>query len=137
MYFQVSIKAIVKNGSKILLLETPDGYYDFPGGRIDETEKDLELHEVLKREIQEELGKNIKFIINDVAFASKRRFTEKNKDNRLIAIYYEVEYLSGEIKLSDEHSKYSWINPSSILEEPDKFMSKDEYNQYNKYLSKI
>jgi len=135
MYFQVSVKAIVKDGSKILLLETPDGYYDFPGGRIDETEKDLNLHEVLKREIQEELGKSIKFKIKDVAFASKRRFTKINKDNRLIAIFYEVEYLSGPIKLSEEHNKYTWIKPDSILNEPDKFMSEDEYNQYKQYCS--
>jgi len=136
MYFQVSVKAIVKDGPKILLLETPDDYYDFPGGRIDETEKDLELHEVLKRELQEELGNNIKFTVGDIAFASKRRYTKNNKENRLIAIFYEVNYISGEIKLSEEHDTYRWIDPQSILNKPNKFMSEDEYANYKKYMQK-
>ena len=136
MYFQVSVKAIIKEGQKILLLETPYGSYDFPGGRIDETEKDLELHEVLKRELQEELGNNIKFTVGDIAFASKRRYTKNNKENRLIAIFYEVDHISGDIELSEEHTKYSWVNPKSILNEPNKFMSEDEYANYKKYMQK-
>jgi len=135
MYFQVSVKAIIKEGQKILLLETPDGYYDFPGGRIDETEKDLELHEVLKRELQEEIGNNIKFTVGDIAFVSKRRYTKNSKENRLIAIFYEADYISGKIELSDEHTKYTWVEPQSILNKPKKFMSEDEYTNYKKYCS--
>lgn len=133
MYFQVSVKAIVKDGSKILLLETPYGAYDFPGGRIDETEKDLDLHEVLKRELQEEIGEKVKFTIGNIAFASKRHYTKNKKENRLIAIFYEVDYKSGKIELSNEHSKFKWIEPQSILNEPQKFMSHDEYTNYKKY----
>ena len=135
MYFQVSVKAIIKEGQKILLLETPYGSYDFPGGRIDETEKDLELHEVLKRELQEELGNNIKFTVGDIAFVSKRRYTKNSKENRLIAIFYEADYISGKIELSDEHTKYTWVEPQSILNKPKKFMSEDEYTNYKKYCS--
>lgn len=135
MYFQVSVKAIIKDGSKILLLETPYGAYDFPGGRIDETEKDLDLHEVLKRELQEEIGEKVKFTIGNIAFASKRRYTKNGKENRLIAIFYEVEYISGEIALSDEHDTFNWVKPTSILHKPEKFMSEDENTQYKNYCS--
>ena len=136
MYFQVSVKAIVKDGSKILLLETPYGAYDFPGGRIDETEKDLDLHEVLKREIQEEIGEKVEFTIGNIAFASKRIYTKNDKENRLVAIFYEVDYKSGKIELSDEHTRYTWVEPQSILNKPKKFMSQDEYNNYKIYLQK-
>jgi 8-oxo-dGTP pyrophosphatase MutT (NUDIX family) len=132
-YFQVTTKAIVKRDTDILLLTTPDGYYDFPGGRIDESEVDLSLHEVLTRELREELGNSFKFNIKDVAFIAKRRYNSNNKDHRIVAIFFEVLYKDGDIKLSNEHVKSEWVKQKSILNNPEKFISKDEYNQYKKY----
>lgn len=135
-YFQVSVKAILRKGDEILLLIAPGGYYDFPGGRIDETEKDLDLHEVLKRELREELGSKLEFHISDIAFVSKRHYVKDGNDYRLIAVYFEADYLSGEVNISEEHDRHKWINPIDILKEPSKFMSADEYAQYKKYINK-
>lgn len=104
-YFQIAAKSIIKNNDDILILITSDGYYDFPGGRMDESEIDLSLHEVLTRELEEELGGNFKFNIGDVTFVSKRRYDKNNKDFRVLAIFFEVNYKGGEVKLSDEHAK--------------------------------
>ena len=60
-FYQVSLKAILKNveGSVLVLkadFEGPlSGYYDLPGGRIDESEFDIPLLDILKREIREEI----------------------------------------------------------------------------------
>jgi ADP-ribose pyrophosphatase YjhB (NUDIX family) len=133
-YFQVAAKAIVKKDNKILLLKTKDNYYDFPGGRMNESEVDLSLHEVLKRELKEELGQDFTFDIKEIAFVSKRRYEMDNKDNRIIAIFFQVDYVSGDILLSDEHSNCEWINPKDIIRSPDKFISEDEYEQYCSYI---
>jgi ADP-ribose pyrophosphatase YjhB (NUDIX family) len=132
-YFQVAAKAIVQKGDDILLLVTSDGYYDFPGGRMDESEIDLSLHDVLSRELREELGDDFKFDVGQVAFVAKRRYDKDNKDHRILATFFEVTYKRGTIKLSDEHAKSRWVNPESILDSPEKFISRDEYEQYKKY----
>jgi hypothetical protein len=60
---------------------------------------------------------------------------KNSKENRLIAIFYEADYISGKIELSDEHTRYTWVEPQSILNKPKKFMSQDEYNNYKNYIS--
>jgi 8-oxo-dGTP pyrophosphatase MutT (NUDIX family) len=132
-YFQVSVKAIVKRDDEILLLIFPDGYYDFPGGRMDESEVDLSLHEIMTRELKEELGGDFKFAISNIAFVSKRHFKKSGKDTRILASFFEVDYKSGDITLSHEHSGSMWVKPKSLLKNPEKFVSKDEYEQFKNY----
>ena len=61
-FYHVSLKAILKNkAGEILILKarqqgTFSGFYDLPGGRIDEDEFSKSLLEILKREISEESG---------------------------------------------------------------------------------
>lgn len=132
-YFQVAAKAIVKRGDKILILITPDGHYDFPGGRMDESEVHLSLEDILKREVQEELGMEFVFDIKNLAFVSKREPGISKKEGRILATVFEVDYKSGKIDLSEEHTESRWIKPKSILGSPEKFASEDEYCQYKKY----
>ncbi len=120
-----------------MLLIRPDGYYDFPGGRIDESEIDLSFDQALTRELREELGNSFQFDIKGVAFIAKRRYSSNNKDHRIIAIFFETLYKDGEVHLSEEHAKSKWIDPKSILDNPEKFLSQDEYNQYKKYCKLI
>ncbi len=131
-FFQVGAKAIVRKGNKILLLTTPGGHYDFPGGRMDESEVELELSEVLYREIQEELGTSFKFEIGKVIFVSKRHYI-KEKNYRVLVVFFDAEYQEGDIHLSEEHSMSSWVEPGSILSKPEKFVSTDEYKQLRNY----
>ena len=134
-YFQIAAKAIVKRDDKILVLVTPDGYYDFPGGRMDETEVQLSLEDILRREILEELGSGFVFDIKSLAFVSKRGPDISKKSNRILATFFEVDYVSGEVELSEEHTESRWIYPKSILGTPEKFASEDEYLQYQRYYS--
>jgi 8-oxo-dGTP pyrophosphatase MutT (NUDIX family) len=131
--FQVSLKLIIKWDNKILTLKTHDGFIDFPGGRIDESEVEIPMLEVLKREIAEELGNDIKFDIGKIAFVTKRKYTFK-QNFKVLAIYYEADYISGDYVLSDEHSVAKWMEPEEILSKDHKFISKDEYDQLKTYL---
>jgi ADP-ribose pyrophosphatase YjhB (NUDIX family) len=131
--FRVTIKAILKKDDRILILKTPDDSIDFPGGRINQSEVELDLKEVLTRELKEEIGSDVRFRIGDIAFVSKRRYNKHGHDHRIIAVFYKVDYLSGEMLISDEHINSYWINPKDIVDQPDKFISEDEYNQYLSY----
>lgn len=37
--FQISLKSLIIERGKLLVLITPTGYYDFPGGRINQNEE--------------------------------------------------------------------------------------------------
>lgn len=104
---------------------------------MNESEIDLSLHEILKREIKEELGNNLQFNIGKVVFVSKRRYNKFDNDFRVLAIFFEVKYISGQLKLSDEDSHSQWIKPEFILNTPEKFLSKDEYEQYKNYIDTV
>jgi 8-oxo-dGTP pyrophosphatase MutT (NUDIX family) len=133
--FQISIKIILVKGNKILALKTNDNYLDFPGGRLDHTEVNLDHRTVAQREIEEELGANLKVNIGKLAFVSRRSYTKDGVENNVIAIFYQADYLSGEIQLSDEHVHAGWIDPNDIFVQGVKFMSVDEEKQLRDYFT--
>lgn len=133
-YFQVSVKALLTSNNQILTLKTPQGKIDFAGGRIDDGEYELDFKTALKREIKEELGDDVDFIINDLVFVSKRSYKHNGQSHYLVAIFYHVDYLSGKILLSDEHLDYTWLNYQEILSKQKYFQSPSEYKALKKYL---
>jgi len=64
-------------------------------------------------------------------FQFRRHF--ENKDVYVFLTAYEAEYLSGDIQLSFEHSKYEWINPKvDVLKEAD-FINEEEFQAFKNY----
>lgn len=132
--WQVATKALLFNGEgKLLALTTPDGYLDFPGGRVDETERQQPWTESLKREVGEELGPSITFEPQNIAFVSKRSYHHDGTTHYIAAIYFTARYIGGDIELSDEHAQYAWIDPKTILTSNYTFVSDDERQQLQAY----
>lgn len=108
--FLLSFKLILRKNNKILILtESESGILDFPGGRIEKNEIALPIKDLFKREIKEELGKDVKYKILGPVI-QYRRYNKLTKRYVFITVY-EAEYLSGKIKLSSEHKKYEWVDP--------------------------
>jgi len=135
--YEIATKSLLWKEGKILLVIQPDGKYDFPGGRMDRSEMNLDLFKVLTREIDEELGATIKFKVRDFAFISKRYYKRDGIEHNILAIFFNVQYLSGEIKLSDEHIDFRWIDPKSIISSPELFVTPDEFKQYKSYFGDL
>jgi 8-oxo-dGTP diphosphatase len=55
-FYRVSIKALINNDDKVLLLQESDGRWELPGGGLEVGES---FHSCATRELQEELGANI------------------------------------------------------------------------------
>jgi len=118
-YFQVSLKLILKNKEgEILLLKMPDtsktmaGFYDLPGGRIKSEEAYDEFDGIIKREIEEELGKkaHYKITFKPVAIGRHNYFSQRYQHQiDMMCIFFETQYLGGELSISEEHGKYEWI----------------------------
>jgi 8-oxo-dGTP pyrophosphatase MutT (NUDIX family) len=81
--YQVATKALLFDDDKLLVLYTPEGYLDFPGGRVDESERDLPWTEALQREIAEEVGPEVRVDIGQTLFVSKRSYNNEGKSTIL------------------------------------------------------
>lgn len=125
-FYQVSLKLILKNKSgEILILKavgdgTYAGFYDFPGGRIRRDEFETSIVEVLKREVVEEIGA-VDFEINQnpvaygrhsiPAMAQPRSIAAINQgeDIHVLYLFFEGNFLDGNIVISKEHTDYKWV----------------------------
>ncbi|MDO9231705.1 MAG: nucleotide exchange factor GrpE [bacterium] len=125
-FFSLTVKAVIINQEgKILIIKRSEndsikaGEYDLPGGNIDYREN-IEI--AMKREIEEELG--IEVEIGPIIYAfdfenkydreyefGKEKIKVGGKGLRFIAYYK-----GGEIKLSDEHQEYEWLDFDKALE---------------------
>jgi 8-oxo-dGTP diphosphatase len=130
--YQLATKALLYKGDKVLVLQTPDGYIDFPGGRVDESEQNLPWEDALRREIAEEIGESLRMEIQQILFVSKRAYHKDNVANHIAAIFFKCKYISGEIELSDEHAAHRWLTIQELHNDQNKFMSEDEKRQIKK-----
>jgi 8-oxo-dGTP diphosphatase len=106
--FYVVQKAIVRKGGEILVLNDPVEGLDYPGGKIQEGEANLV--DALKREVFEETGLEINvgesFATDIEVFSAGHRLF----GHRAFIVWYNCEYISGDVVLSDEHNKSTWVN---------------------------
>jgi len=138
--FEISLKSILKNDKdEILLLENSEnswmyGFLDLPGGRVQTHETDLELHEVAKRELLEEVG-NITFEMNEkpISYGRHHYISKDKKRIDVLWIFFEVKYLGGEIKISHEHVGYRWIKLDEIDLEKSFVKDSGGYNGIKNY----
>lgn len=134
--YNVGLKLLFKRGDEFLFLTDAIGkHFDLPGGRIDDVEQTAPLTEIIAREVEEELGKGIRYKLGKPVFQFRRYFESKGLPS--FQTVYEAEYLSGEIRLSAEHSDWQWINPRKIDLKEKQFFNKEEYLAFKKYFENL
>jgi 8-oxo-dGTP diphosphatase len=110
----ISVYAAIRNdkGEFLLLKRSEDsitnpGKWDLPGGKL---EREEILEEAVVREVWEETG--ITIVPGEIAGYIMFELPEK----KVIAIVYDGGYIASDVKLSHEHTEYSWIPHDRILE---------------------
>ncbi len=125
--FYVGQKAFIQKGNELLVLGDPTEGLDYPGGKIQEGETNLT--ESLKREVREETGLEISvgdpFVTWTNTFPNSHRLAGK----KVFLIGYKCKYVSGDVVLSHEHDKFSWVTK-------DNFMDVDDGTSYFEILKK-
>ena len=112
--FYVGQKAFIEKDGKILILNDPTEGLDFPGGKIQEGETDLV--EALRREVREETGLEIEVGAPFEAWRNVFPPHHRNAGKEVYLVGFRCRYLSGTVKLSDEHDHFRWVNKESYRE---------------------
>lgn len=121
-FFWVGQKAFIRKGNEVLIaIDKETKKIDFPGGRIQKNEKDLDTS--LKREVKEEFGINI--TVRDPFFRWIRTFPKNHSyyGKKVFLIGIECKYISGKIKISNTHLKYYWVGKNNYK----KFKDNSDY----------
>lgn len=120
-WYHVGLKAILRNREgKILVLRTPvdsafGGKCDLPGGRINKDEFEIPLVEILKREIQEEIGSDrVTIHPRPVALGRHRFYSSRTGPVRIFLIFFEVDFHGEGVSVSNEHAGYEWIDLKTV-----------------------
>lgn len=126
----VGQKAFIEKDDQVLILMDPDLGLDFPGGKIQEGETDFT--EALKREVREETSLEIEK--GDAFFTWYNVFGphHRNAGKKVYLVGFKCRYVSGEVRLSDEHSEYRWVSRENYRELDDK---SDYFKALEKYFS--
>lgn len=111
---RVAMKAIIVNGDgKVLLLReastyeegTNVGRYQFPGGRINPGEPFLDG---LRREVKEETGLEVE--VGEPIYVGEWFPVIRGVLNHIVATFFICRPLTTEVKLSEEHDDYKWVD---------------------------
>lgn len=133
--FYVGQKALIEKDGKVLILFDPLFGLDFPGGKIqeDEVKNTNDLGISLRREVKEECNMDVE-VLNpiDVWFFEFKNKNHKLYGKKVYVVLFKVKYLSGSLKLSDEHNKFEWVDEASYKKFKD---DSDSFSALEKYFS--
>ena len=143
-YYQLSLKVIMKNNNNEILAlgglpnGSFSGFNDFPGGRVGKMEFATPLTDILKREIKEEIG-DIKYKLKPKPVAVGKHLLRSSisglpKDVHVLYLFFEANYLSGDIEISEEHTSYKWVDLNK--HDSAKLFKSGNLEGINMYLSK-
>ena len=122
----------ISDKNEFLLLNYPQGHWDFIKGKIEQTETP---HETALRETKEETGiSNIEFI-DGFEESIEYDFRFKNKDIHKKVIFFLAKTSEKKIKLSHEHNDYLWLGYNDALKKTTFKNAKNVLLKANKFLS--
>ncbi|MDO8524088.1 MAG: NUDIX domain-containing protein [bacterium] len=121
-FYNVSLKVFLNDDKgETLILECENGgrfvgFHDLPGGRIEKNEFNTPFDEIIKREIMEELGEiGYELALKPVALSRMENPKRESPLGGLVhwlVIFFEAKYISGDIKISEEHTGFKWVKLS-------------------------
>ena len=114
-YF-VAVKVFMEDGKGNLLI-TKDrfGDWDIPGGRLRGNDFNTPLEDVVKRKMQEELGKDVTYTLDQPVVYMRHERNEilpsgERQPRRIFALGYKALYTGGTISLGGNHEKHEWVS---------------------------
>ena len=118
--------------NEFLLLNYPQGHWDFIKGKVEEGETS---HETASRETKEETGiTNIEFV-DGFEESVEYDFRFKKEDIHKKVIFFLAKTNEKNIKLSHEHNDYLWLEYNDALKKTTFENAKNVLTEANEFLS--
>jgi len=118
--------------NEFLLLNYPQGHWDFVKGKIERNETS---HETALRETKEETGiTNIEFV-DGFEESVEYNFRFKKEDIHKKVIFFLAKTNEKNIKLSHEHNDYLWLEYNDALKKTTFENAKNVLTKANEFLS--
>jgi len=118
--------------NEFLLLNYPQGHWDFVKGKIEQNETS---HETALRETKEETGiTNIEFV-DSFEESVEYDFRFKKEDIHKKVIFFLAKTNEKNIKLSHEHNDYLWLEYNDALKKTTFENAKNVLTKANEFLS--
>ena len=118
--------------NEFLLLNYPQGHWDFVKGKIEQNETS---HETALRETKEETGiTNIEFV-DDFEESVEYDFRFKKENIHKKVIFFLAKTNEKNIKLSHEHNDYLWLEYNDALKKTTFENAKNVLTKANEFLS--
>ncbi len=110
--FRIAVRGLIEKSGKYLLLERAKpargemGYWELPGGGLDFGESP---EAALRREIDEETGLTV-----EICEPLRIWHHLRGDSVQIIGMTSRCKWLSGDVRLSDEHLDYAWLTLDQI-----------------------
>ena len=120
------------NKNKLLLLNYPQGHWDFVKGKVEEGETP---HETALRETKEETGISDIEFIDGFEESVEYDFRFKKEDIHKKVIFFLAKTDEKNIKISHEHNDYLWLEYNDALKKTTFENAKNVLIKANEFLS--
>tara|TARA_B100001564_G_C20661511_1_gene681778 strand:- start:1681 stop:2091 length:411 start_codon:yes stop_codon:yes gene_type:complete len=105
---ETSCGVVLVNFGSILLLQYPQGHWDFPKGHVEKSD-DNRLS-TAARELREETGITDGRFIEDFEYRTSYNFRHKGKRIDKQVFWYIAETETMAVKISHEHQEHLWLD---------------------------
>ena len=112
---ETSCGVVLVNFGSILLLQYPQGHWDFPKGHVEDD--DADYRSTAARELSEETGISDIDFVKDFNFRTAYDFQHKRKriDKQVFWFIAETETMT--VNISNEHLEHLWLDWDDALEQ--------------------
>ena len=110
---ETSCGVVLVNFGTVLLLQYPQGHWDFPKGHVEDTDTDKKS--TAARELREETGISDISFIQDFEFRTTYDFRHKGRRVDKQVFWYIAETDTLTVKLSHEHLQHIWLDWESAM----------------------
>ena len=119
------------NKNEFLLLNYPQGHWDFVKGKVEEGETP---HKTALRETKEETGISDIEFIDGFEESVEYDFRFKNEDIHKKVIFFLAKTSEKKISLSHEHTDFFWLEYDDALKKPTFRNAKNVLSKTNEFL---
>ena len=110
---ETSCGVVLVNFGSILLLQYPQGHWDFPKGHVEEGDEDGRA--TAARELQEETGISDAVFVEDFQYRTAYNFRHKGKRIDKQVFWYIAETETMSVNISHEHREHLWLEWESAM----------------------